>query len=191
MAEKDNGLRPNTDDGSGSGGRENANPGLAADIPPPPDPLDFYPDQLTLYGVKLSEQPKSDKNLTKLQVGDNVLHLQIFSKKKPGEARPSDEVSLAAIFGYSYEGHCYRLDKPRMYIIEDTGVTANGCGFSTPYKMWSIRARTSLMEISVNYDLAEVLVLHANLPGNRAPNTYGNDMQLAHRGGKLSRTSGP
>ena len=30
-------------------------------------------------------------------------------------------------------------------------------------------------------------LLDANLPGKRAPNTYDNDMQMAHRGGRLTR----
>ena len=168
-----------------SSGTGSSPPPLADDIPAPPNPHDYYPDQLMVYGIKLNP----DEDAASLPFGDKVLNLQVNSKigNKPLGPR---EVSIAAVYGYSYEGHCYRLEKPRLFIVENAGSMANGCGFSHPYFMWSIRARTSIMEITLNYDLAEVLILESNLPGNRSPNTYGNHMQLAHRNGKLNRPGG-
>lgn len=207
----DKDLRPPTAGGGGGGGggappppppadpRGNSTlpPALAPDIPAPPSPYDYYPDQLILYGIKLNP----DESAAKLSFGDDrELRLEVYGPANPPAAPPPrplpkepvshKRVSIAAVYGYSFEGHCYRLDKPRMFIIEDAGMDANGCGFAPPYYMWSIRARTSLMEISLSYDLAEVLILDANLPGNRSPNTYGNDMMLAHRSGKLNRPGG-
>ena len=40
---------------------------------------------------------------------------------------------------------------------------------------------------TVQVSTVQSLVLDANLPGKRAPNTYDNDMQMAHRGGRLTR----
>ncbi|WP_162914048.1 hypothetical protein [Taklimakanibacter lacteus] len=168
--------------GSSSGGSPAP---LADDIPAPPNPHDYYPDQLTLYGIKLNP----DESAATLPFGDKVLKLQVNSKAGNKPLEPKD-VSIAAVYGYSYEGHCYRLEKPKLFIVENSGAPANGCGFSAPYFMWAVRARTNLMELTLNFDLAETLILEANLPGNRSPNTYGNHMQLAHRNGKLNRPGG-
>ena len=53
--------------------------------------------------------------------------------------------------------------------------------------MWRIRAATELLELATTYDTAQALILDANLPGRRAPNTYSVTMQMAHRGGRLTR----
>jgi hypothetical protein len=77
-----------------------------------------------------------------------------------------------------------------LFIVDSGGEEANGCGFAKPYYMWRIRARANVMEVEISHDTAEVLILNANVPGNKSPNTYRNDMQLAHRGGKLNRPGG-
>jgi hypothetical protein len=56
--------------------------------------------------------------------------------------------------------------------------------------MWRISKKKELLELKTDVDLAEVLVLDMNMPGNRAPNTYGNHMALAHRNGRLNRGGG-
>lgn len=171
--------------GSGyGGGGSPPKPDLPSDIPPPPSAYDYYPDQLTLYGIKLN--PEED--MPALSFGDNkVLRLDVYDAEHMTDPLTPRMVSFAVAYGYAYEGHCYRFDKPRMFVIEDSGMGAVGCGFAPPYVMWNIPARTNLLEISLNHDLAETLVLEANFPGNRPPNTYRNDMKLAHRGGKLNR----
>lgn len=68
---------------------------------------------------------------------------------------------------------------------------AKGCGYDgTEYKMWRMDTKRNIMELSTGVDIAETLILEANLPGNRAPNTYGNSYQLAHRGNRLTRNGG-
>jgi hypothetical protein len=190
----DAGLRPpGGGDGSDGGGGGPPGPGpgftdrstvpiLASDIPAPPDKDDYYPDQLTLYGVKLNPDEKGEA--ASIRFGTMVLKLSVNSRGT------DQEVSMAVVYGYSYEGHCYRLDRTRLFVVGNAGMDADGCGFVPPYFMWRIRARAEVMEVAISHDTAETLILNANLPGNRAPNTYGNDMQLAHRGGRLNRPSG-
>jgi hypothetical protein len=118
--------------------------------------------------------------------------------------RPSRSAIVLA-YGYAFEGHCYRFDKTRVFVTDATEQDPLGCGFDleprptepvfgagvanpTPtYRMWRIRAATELLELTTNYDTARALILDANLPGRRAPNTYSNNMQMAHRGGRLTR----
>lgn len=160
---------------------------LASDIPAPPVAGEYHPDQLILYGFKLNGDPqaKTEENKEVSIAYDNmVLTLRVNSR---GTKRP---ISLAAIYGYAFEGQCYRLDRARLFLVNGLGKEAEGCGFGKPYSMWRIRARASIMEVAVSHDTADVLILGANLPGNRSPNTYGNHMMLAHRNGKLNRPGG-
>jgi hypothetical protein len=57
--------------------------------------------------------------------------------------------------------------------------------------MWRVKSQSALVELSAMIDTPQKLILDAQLPGKRAPNTYNNDMQLAHRGGRLTRSEGP
>jgi hypothetical protein len=54
--------------------------------------------------------------------------------------------------------------------------------------MWRLKAKTPLMELSASLDTAETLILEANMPGKRAPNTYESRMELGHRSGRLRNT---
>jgi hypothetical protein len=198
--DKDGSLRPTGDSGGNSNGKpRNGNGGYvpprsppggrrkmtSGDIPAAPNPHEYYPDQVTLYGIKLNDEVTA----ASLPFGDKVLKLQVNMKvgNKPIE---HGDISIAAVYGYSFEGHCYRMDKPRLFIFDQSDTVADGCGFEPPYRMWNIRSKTMLMEVGLNFDFAETLVLQANLPVNRAPNTYGNSMNLAHRNGRLGRAGG-
>jgi hypothetical protein len=158
------------------------------DIPAPPNPVNFAPDEIILYGVKLN----TDRDYGSIPFAGNRLRLQV-QQIHPKETLGPDAVAMAVVYGYAFEGHCYRLDKPRLMIFKYSGLEtdADGCGFQGPvYRMWRIGSKTSLLEVTTNFDLAESLILEGNLPGNRAPNTYGNSMQLAHRSGRLGRGMG-
>ena len=63
-----------------------------------------------------------------------------------------------------------------------------GCGFKEElgYRMWRLRALDQALELTATYDTLQKLALEASLPGRRAPNTYEANMQLAHRGGRLT-----
>lgn len=155
------------------------------DIPAPPNPKSYSPDQITVFGVALN----IDNNAAYLPLEGNRLKLAVVQFGSDTPIDPKRMV-IAVVYGYAFEGHCYRLDQPKLFVFEPrtTGAPAVGCGFdSDGYIMWQITKKTSMLEFSTRVDLAEELVLNASLPGNRNPNTYGNRAQLAHRGGKLNR----
>lgn len=159
----------------------------SSDVPAPPDPARFLADEIILYGVKLNQ----GKTEGSIPFGSNEL---VLGLRATGTAQPlaAADVAITVIYACAYEGHCYRLDKPKLLVFEPEvpDVDAHGCGFAPPYRMWRVARRTELMEMSTSSGRAEKLILEANLPGSRAPNTYGNDMQLAHRAGRLSRFGG-
>jgi hypothetical protein len=155
------------------------------DHPAPPSPIDYFPDEIVLYGVQLN----GDSNRASLPFGDKRLRLEVYNGD--GQIADNKYLAIAVIYSYSYEGACYRLDRPRLMIISAKAKDPEGCGYGgTKYKMWRIDSKHLIMELNSTVDLAEHLILEANLPGNRAPNTYGNNMAMAHRGNRLSRNGG-
>jgi hypothetical protein len=161
---------------------------MSEDIPAPPLVNNFLPDEILLYGVKIN----SGTNQGTVHFEDKRLLLEVRTQNSETPLK-SDQIAIAVIYGYGYEGYCYRLDKPKLVIFEyiRKEQPATGCGFDESYSMWRIRSKLAMIELTTNVDIAEKLILEANLPGNRAPNTYGNSMQMAHRGNKLNRTGNP
>jgi hypothetical protein len=157
-------------------------------VPAPATTRTFYPDQIILYGVKLN-RVNPYANFFAGQGYD--LHVHLYNSQGP---LPSNGYSAVLAYGYAFEGHCYRFDKVRTFII--TGPVEEdpiGCGFDLEpganpvYRMWRIRAATELLELTTTLDSAQALVLDANLPGRRSPSTYSITLQMAHRGGRLTR----
>jgi hypothetical protein len=169
-------------------------------VPAPARTGIYLPDEIILYGVKLNRL----EDYSVFFAGtDYELHVQLFNDDGP---MTSADYSMALAYGYAFEGSCYRFDKVRAFIITDSAdEDPVGCGFDLEprptepvfgsgganpapiYRMWRIRAATQLLEVATNYDTAQALVLDAHLPGKRSPNTYSNNMQMAHRGGRLTR----
>ncbi|WP_425040991.1 hypothetical protein [Primorskyibacter sp. S187A] len=101
--------------------------------------------------------------------------------------------TMALIFAYGYEGHAYRLPKPRIMIVrghgepyEATKDEDNSEVLSGQLYMWRHSKHDQTISIEVESGDLEKLVLEANQPGNRAVNSYSAHMQMSHRGGKLS-----
>jgi hypothetical protein len=165
------------------------------DIPEAPSPQNFLPDQINLYGVSLnfrSPGKVSDRSAT-LPFNANFLRMSIVEARDSQTPIIPEKMVIAVIYGYAFEGQCYRNDKPKLLIFEPTSkeTAAIGCGFDgLGYVMWGVTKKTSIMELAISTDFAEEIILNANLPGNRSPNTYGNSFMLAHRGGRLSRGGG-
>jgi hypothetical protein len=142
------------------------------DIPTPSD-LNFSPGELTLYGVPLNKiildlpQPSGPHEITLPSIGGTV---------------------AIAAYGYAYEGHCYRFEKTKiMVFVGGDGKPANGgCGFSGEYKMWRLQPNARIVELSTLAGTVQEVILDAGLPGRRAPATYRGEMQLVHRGGRLT-----
>jgi hypothetical protein len=112
----------------------------------------------------------------------------------PGPSVP--RLQIAVIYGYAYEGQCYRLDKPKLLVfLSVNGTPASGCGFDTitGYSMWRVSAtQDTVLELVSNADYFAKIILEGNLPGKRAPNTYAANAKpmtsLSHRGGRLTET---
>jgi hypothetical protein len=122
------------------------------------------------------------------------------ARRRTREDGPTDFVVLAA-YGYAFEGHCYRFDKPRLIGLATRGDAEKvkgplGCGFDTPapgdpnqwYQGWRLRSNQRIIEMGMSVGRVEDIILDANRPSRRPPNTYASDMQLAHRSGRLMNT---
>jgi hypothetical protein len=157
---------------------------LSDEIPAAPGV--YRPDHIVLYGIKLN---KNSLNAL-LPFDEKLLSLQVL--KLTGDPIRPKSVAIIVAYGYSFDGKCYRFSRPKMLAFDKFTETVNakGCGFEEGYSMWSISSQQVILELGANADLAETLILDANLPGNRAPNTYSDHMQLAHRNGRLGRTGG-
>ncbi|HSI40910.1 MAG TPA: hypothetical protein VLA00_10220 [Xanthobacteraceae bacterium] len=163
------------------------------DVPAPPLPNLYTPNEIILYGVRLNET--TDYAQFAIEASSRFLRMSII---QGGATVPNSTMSIAVIYGYAFEGHCYRLDKGKItaFLPFKGPDAAVGCGFGpdgsgqSNYSMWRVSTKTMLVELTVNVDSAEEIVLQSNLPGNRPPNTYGNHMQLAHRSGRLTRNGG-
>lgn len=95
--------------------------------------------------------------------------------------------SIGVIYGYAYEGHCYKLPKPQiMYLPAKPTTIAHGdcgcdCGYTPElgYAVWQIDKRRSIIALDIRSDDLKTIVLDENLPGNRSPQAYGQSMSLA------------
>jgi len=95
--------------------------------------------------------------------------------------------SIGVIYGYAYEGHCYKLPKPQiMYLPEEARLIKGGdcgcdCGFvpELGYAVWQIDKLERVVALDVRSDDLKTLVLDENLPGNRSPLAYAQTMALA------------
>ncbi|QKK20970.1 hypothetical protein [Rhizobium indicum] len=157
------------------------------DVPAPATDR-YEADALIIYGVKLNET----FDYASFDIGEgqlNAVRLQLYREDKVPYAYKSREYSVVLAYGYAFEGHCYRFDTNRVFLIKKASPKpAVGCGFDgLGYKMWRIRASTALLELTTNYGDARSLILDANLPGKRSPSSYAITLRMAHRDGRLNR----
>lgn len=160
-------------------------------VPAPERPGIYFSDVVILYGVKLN----SLEDFGEFDAGENgdaALQMQLY---RGGTAQKVDDYSIVLGYGYSFEGHCYRLDSNRVFIVKGSfAEPAVGCGFDElpaaangKYQMWRVRSSEELLEIVLNYGDVKKLILDANLPGKRSPSSYAITASLAHRDGRLNR----
>ncbi|PCK87543.1 hypothetical protein CPT32_08090 [Rhizobium sophoriradicis] len=146
---------------------------------PSPSGSRYKADAIILYGIDLNDA----NGVAHLDVGlMNKAELQI----KLHAGRITGYTVLA--YGYAFEGHCYRLDSNRIFVV--TGPIAEdaaGCGFDkvAGYKMWRITASEQILEISTAFGDARTLILDSQLPGRRSPSSYAITLRMAHRNGRL------
>ncbi|MFL5018688.1 MAG: hypothetical protein ACJ8EW_21320 [Rhizobium sp.] len=151
-------------------------------VPAPSLPgLPYVAGQIILYGIDLNDA----HGITHLDVGmAGKAELQIKLASGVGITG-----STVLAYGYAFEGHCYRLDSNRIFVV--TGPHAEpaaGCGFDPAlgYKMWRLTASSQILEISTAFGDARTLILDAQLPGKRSPSSYAITLRMAHRNGRLS-----
>jgi hypothetical protein len=120
---------------------------------------------------------------------------------------PSGEYEFALIYGYSYQGHCYPLDAPRIYMVnKTTKAQASGCGFDgdyfyvdqmpsnatqtqyrqTQYWMWQADKLDETLQLDPMQGFFQELLLDANLPTAKQGGSYRISFVAGHRGGKLT-----
>ncbi|AZO74455.1 MAG: hypothetical protein E5V92_03145 [Mesorhizobium sp.] len=105
-------------------------------------------------------------------------------------------VSCGIIVGYSYEGHCYDLPKPKIMLLPTVPcpIPEDDCGYSEKYNsktrdkyvLWIVDKLDECVEFEMNQGFVEQLVLEANLPGKRSPTMYAARQALGHRSGRLT-----
>jgi len=164
---------------------------LMSDCECVPDPGNqrFALDEILIYGVDLKNLQGTAELVVKGDTPQNQWAVTLVPNAMPGMT-----LEIVAAYGYAFEGHCYRFDRPRILVFkrESAAASARGCGFNVPgnppseYRMWRVSAGSNVMEMAAQNDTFRKVVLEANLPGRRPPNTYASEMMLAHRGGRLT-----
>lgn len=152
-------------------------------VPAPPPKGIYSADLITLYGVKLNAK----ENFAEFETGQfdgSGLRVGLFRNKTECDF---NQYSVVLGYGYAFDGHCYRFDSLRVFIVNEDPEPADGCGFDAPYLMWRIRSSAELLEITLGFGDARTQILDANLPGKRSPTSYAIHMNTAHRGGRLTR----
>jgi hypothetical protein len=150
-----------------------------------PDP--FYSDsRIHVYGVKREK------------LRGPGFDWQITSKSDDGT-----DLELALIYGYDYQGHCYRLDTPKLFMVQaQTRLPASGCNFegdfwhrdpSFPnvpvivrYSMWEVDKLDQTLQLDLKQGFFDALILDANLPTGKQPASYRIATAVGHRSGKLT-----
>lgn len=134
----------------------------------------FDPGGVSLLGVELPEQVTVESDL--------VTSVTIKVHPKDGV-----DARLAVIFAYAFEGHVYRLHKPRIMVtVGDGAPTPSETEGGTPLFAWPLNKETKTVAIDVDAGTVKELVLDPNQPGNQSATTYHSHMQLSHRGGRLT-----
>jgi len=105
---------------------------------------------------------------------------------------------IAIIYGYGYQGHCYNLPRPTLYVVNgSTRQDASGCHFgdeyflvsggpAVRYSMWMADKLDPATQIEIRNDTFDALLLQGNLPSNKQPSAYHIAVMMGHRSGKLT-----
>ncbi|KLK92424.1 hypothetical protein AA309_14515 [Microvirga vignae] len=137
---------------------------------PVPASYQYSPARITLYGVPILA----------LELGDQGT---IICTPDP----PHPDQTLALIYGFCYQGHCYSLPEPVIVLVQGVGRAADGCGWENQdYFAWDVDKSNQTIQLQARGDSFEELILNRNLNTTKQPIAYSIAHQMAHRGGKLS-----
>ncbi|TIO38582.1 MAG: hypothetical protein E5X96_02665, partial [Mesorhizobium sp.] len=133
-------------------------------------------------GIGYATQISLDIRKFGLVVISSVISLNEMAKQKSA-------LSCGIIVGYSYEGHCFDLPKPKIMLIPSAPqpIPVDDCGYdkkvdlSYPgsadnYLLWIVDKLDECVEFEMNQGFVEQIVLEANLPGKRSPTMYASRM---------------
>jgi len=149
-------------------------------------------------GLYVAEGDKKELGKAHMEVRSDyakMLKLEVEPKTDEGAETQAMGASptLALIYAYGYEGHTYRLSKPRIMIVHGWGKPYEATRDKDPSPnltgrlyMWKLSKHHQTISIEVESGDLEHLVLDANQPGQRSVNSYAAHMQVSHRGGKIS-----
>ena len=104
---------------------------------------------------------------------------------------PSTYRHRILVYGFCFQGHCYRLSIPAEYIVKHPVAGPEdpvGCGYDDApgYRRWRIERSTDVMRVERRKGTAEDLILDFNLPGRSpAAMTYSAKVQIASKAGKI------
>jgi len=158
----------------------------------------FNPSEVRLYGRNefcpkgKDQQPAQAAEAKPIQDGTGEpdadrIKLKVGNCYILIDAGKVNIVSIGVIYGYAYEGHCYKLPKPRIMYLPVTATEIPGddcgcdCGYSNAlgYSVWSLDKLERVIALDVRSDDIKTLILDENLPGNRSPLAYAQTQSLA------------
>lgn len=149
----------------------------------------FNPSEVRLYGRKefcpgKDARPMRDGDP---EAGSDKIRLKVGNCYIPIDPGNVGIISIGVIYGYAYEGHCYKLPKPKIMClpVEATEILGDGCGCDCGYSrelgysVWSLDKLERVIAFDLRADDLKTLVLDENLPGNRSPLAYAQTQLLA------------
>lgn len=135
-----------------------------------PASYQYSPSQITLYGSPIA-----------------VLEMGISGTIVCVPDPPNPEQTLALVYGFCYQGHCYSLPEPVIVLVKGVGRAADGCGWNNQsYFAWDVDKLQPTIHLQAQGDTFEELILNRNLNTTKQPIAYSIAHQMAHRGGKLT-----
>jgi hypothetical protein len=176
----------------------------------------FDPSEVVVIGVHMDpkdpehfQKNKSPEDLTDndkkamreyqrngcIKVTNELLDtITITAEAKKKDSSDVTDPTVAVIYAYAFEGHTYRLPKPRLMIVSgfgdeyDTEVdsAASKRRADSQLYMWRMSKHAQSISIELETGTIQTLLLDGNEPGNRSVTSYHSHMQLSHRGGRLT-----
>jgi hypothetical protein len=161
----------------------------------------YDPSEVVLIGSHLEpmrEDKAEDRQTGNIKVQSDVFNMltltcQPLEEETANGDKRYTSPTIAVIYAYAYEGHTYKLPKPRVMVVNSIGESYKSSGneaaapeITGKLYMWRMSKHHHTISIELESGSVEKLVLEGNTPGNRSVTSYSSHMQLSHRGGKLS-----
>lgn len=143
----------------------------------------YDPAEIILIGSNIAGSGTKTVAEVKTEAGGNPDSRFVIQLMEAGKKR-----HIALIRAYIYEGNYYELPKPKIMVVTGTAeeIPVDTVPKDRKLMFWRMNRLDRTTEISVEDGLLETLILEANMPGRRSPNSYAANMQMAHRSGRLT-----